>query len=114
MSEALLSREEWENLVTRIDKLTLNPHERATKVWGLVQQKLGTDIDSWDMMCFCAWFLAFMMPTLPDLQEYSRMLNVKIHQVHYQGDMWKNTNVIRNLNSDSEEGYRPFGNNSPE
>jgi hypothetical protein len=106
MPESLLTREEWEQLVERIDKQTLNPHERAQKVWILVQEKLGSVIDNWDIICFCSWYLSTMFPLLPDLEKYSKMLDVKVHQVHYQGDMWKDTNVIRPEHSSSKKGER--------
>lgn len=106
MPESLLTREEWEQLVNRIDKLTLNPNERALKVWVLVQEKLGDKLDNWDVLCFCSWFMTFMFPSLPELEQVARMLSIKVHQVHYQGDMWKDTNVIRPVNNSSKESQR--------
>lgn len=83
MGEQLrFSKEEYAKLVEKVDSITESPSERARKVWNHLQK--DSELDTWDTLCFCAWFLMSMIPDFPFLSSFGKTLNLQVHDYHYQ------------------------------
>ena len=79
-----MERGEWESLINKVDKEYSSPQERAEKIWSLLKTKFGDDIHNWDLVCFSAWFLTFMVPELEGIAAFAKRINIIVSMIHYQ------------------------------
>lgn len=71
-------------LAESIDAKYSSPEERAHKVLAVLKEKYGDDLDTWDITCFAAEWLAMMSPVYTWLEEPTRSLVRLVYFAHYQ------------------------------
>lgn len=69
--------------VDTVDKLTPPPEKRAERVFETLRDKHGNEFDTWDLACFCAAYLSFLLPVHPDLEKPVVAIQKYIFNAHY-------------------------------
>lgn len=69
-------------LIEKIDKLYPSPSERASHVWGILQQH-AANLSTWDVLCFCAEYMGMMIPAVPFIEKGAKDNARLIYDAHY-------------------------------
>src|SRR3990167_2964229 len=69
-----------EELVARVDKTKSSPSQRATLVYKIL---LESDLNNWDVVCFCDEYLGLMIETMPHIEKPAKELSQLIYTQHY-------------------------------
>lgn len=81
-----LTRRQFEWVVKKVDALTPNPVQRATKIKDILALFAEQEnITNWDLICFCEEYLT--QQSLAEFQSLlwmCRELNKQVYQIHYQ------------------------------
>lgn len=76
------ARSAVEKLMEEVDKFMPSPEQRALKVWGKLDK---TDLNVWDLICFCAEAMGYVMPLFPEFEPTIKSLSLNVYATHYRG-----------------------------
>lgn len=71
------------SVIDEVDAQTPNPTRRAERVWAILREQHGSELDMWDLMCFAVGYLAAQHAAFPWVEEYVKPLNRLLHTAHY-------------------------------
>ena len=69
-------------LITRVDAQTPSPSDRAKRVLEIL--RADPNVDTWDVLCFCAEYLGMMSSAWPWLELPAKNLTHLIYTAHYE------------------------------
>lgn len=69
--------------IAEIDAKFLSPDKRAAQVLELLKDKIDSTLTVWDIVCFCAEYLAYLSTTYDLLEPGAKELNRAVYRLHY-------------------------------
>lgn len=69
--------------IAEVDAKFLSPDKRAAFVLELLRDKIDSTITVWDIVCFCAEYLAYLTATYDALEPGAKELNRAVYRLHY-------------------------------
>jgi hypothetical protein len=96
-----------------IDAKYPSPEERANAVFSYFSTLIDNKITTWDLMCFCAEYIAYLSQTYTELNPVARELIKQVYQHHYFFLDLESENGIRLkqiLDTKSEQPSTPISN----
>ena len=69
------------SLIESVDNHHASPAERAKRVLLLLQ---NTDVDTWDVLCFCAEYMGMMSAAWPWLEMDAKRFARLVYTAHYE------------------------------
>lgn len=69
-------------LIARVDAAHPSPSARAQRVLDVL--RTNTQLETWDVACFCVEYLGFMTPVWPWLEQDVQRLARLIYTAHYE------------------------------